>query len=68
LLPEVAIDKENEVVLRVGVGVGVGVGVVTIALEGELATEVPTEFTALTVNVYEVPAVKPVRVIVPLPD
>jgi hypothetical protein len=33
-----------------------------------LAGPVPTAFVAVTVNVYEIPEVKPDTVIVPLPD
>jgi len=40
---------------------------VMIEFEAEDAVEVPAEFVAVTVNVYRVPAVRPVTEIVPLP-
>jgi hypothetical protein len=39
-----------------------------IELLAELAALVPTELVAVTVNVYDVPDVKPLTVIVPEPD
>lgn len=45
----------------------VGAPTVVTELEAVDAAEVPAEFVAVTVNVYAVPAVKPVIAIVPLP-
>ena len=45
----------------------VGAPTVVVELEALEATEVPAELVALTVNVYEVPALSPVIAIVPLP-
>jgi hypothetical protein len=36
--------------------------------DGDDAVEFPTWFLATTVNVYEVPEISPVTVIVPLPE
>ena len=64
---------KNNVVPRLPVSVDIpivglfGTPTVVIELEGDDATESPTELKAFTVNVYAVPAVNPVIVIVPLP-
>ena len=66
-----AVNATVAVVLFVAVAVpipgAVGRPNVATGEDGEDATEVPYVFVAVTVNVYEVPGVSPLTVIVPAP-
>ena len=66
-----AVNVTVAVVLFVAVAVpipgAVGRPNVATGADGEDATEVPYVFVAVTVNVYEVPGVSPLTVIVPAP-